>query len=286
MPELPEVETVVRTLRPLLCGRLIVGVRTSGLPLRQPWDPAWAAAFRRGRRVVSLRRRGKWILAELSRGATLVFHLGMTGRLQVVPAAQPLEPHTHLVFPLRPGGCELRFHDPRRFGAVGLYRPAELKAFFADRLGADPFRVSVDWLFAQLQKTDRCLKAVLLDQQVLAGVGNIYADESLFAARLHPARPGASVTRREAGRLRRALVQVLRRAIAQNGSTIRDYLYGENGRGSYQNEFRVYAQTGRPCRRCRTPIVQVRLAGRSTHFCPTCQPAQAPGKRRQAAGRR
>jgi formamidopyrimidine-DNA glycosylase len=284
MPELPEVETVVRTLAPAVCGRAIVGVQTSGQRLRRPWKRQWACHLRDGRRIVAVRRRGKWIIMELTlpvapaseaeepTGECLLVHLGMTGRLYVVPAVQPLEPHTHLVLRLTPGDEELRFRDPRRFGSVGLYSTGELEQVFqANRLGPEPFALTAAALFGQLQGTRRCLKAILLDQRVVAGVGNIYADEALFEARLHPARLGNTLSRAETGRLRRAMVKVLRRAIDQKGSTIRDYFYGDGQPGGYQNEFRVYQQAGQPCPRCRTPIQQLRLAGRATHYCPKCQ---------------
>ncbi len=273
MPELPEVETVVRALAPVLCRQRIVGVRVGSQRLRRSWQTDWKWPTKGSRRVVAVRRRGKWIIVELSQAECLLVHLGMTGRLQVAPRDQPEEPHTHLVFQLAPGKKELRFRDPRRFGSVGLVPAGDLTGFFErQRLGPEPFEVTPGELFAGLRKTRRCLKAALLDQRVVAGVGNIYADETLFEARLHPAKIGCQVTRTEAGGLQRALVKVLRRAIDQKGSSIRDYFY-ENGRqGNYQNEFRVYAQSGSPCPRCRTPIACIRLAGRSTHFCPKCQP--------------
>src|SRR5262249_52023869 len=156
----------------------------------------------------------------------------------------------------------------------------ELTATLArSKLGPEPFEMTATEFWERLHQTERCLKAVLLDQSVVAGVGNIYADESLFEAKLHPARRGHRVTRAEAARLRQALVKVLKRAIDRNGSTIRSFFYGENGRGSYQKEFRVYQQTGEPCRRCKTPIRCIRLAGRSTHFCPRCQPGSRSGVR-------
>ncbi len=273
MPELPEVETVVRALEPVLRRQQIVGVRVGRHRLRRSWQADWKWPTKGSCRVVAVRRRGKWIIVELSQAECLLVHLGMTGRLQVVPRDQPEESHTHLVFQLAPGRKELRFRDPRRFGSVGLVPASDLTGFFErQRLGPEPFEVTPGKLFAGLRQTRRCLKAALLDQRLVAGIGNIYADEALFEARLHPAKLGCQVTRAEAGRLRRALVKVLRRAINQKGSSIRDYFY-ENGRqGNYQNEFRVYAQSGSPCPRCRTPIACIRLTGRSTPFCPKCQP--------------
>jgi formamidopyrimidine-DNA glycosylase len=275
VPELPEVETTVREIRPEVVGRRIAGVRVSGSALRRPWSAEWEPLLR-GRQIADVQRRGKWIVVVLAPDAYLVVHLGMTGRLTVVPSRRPAEPHTHLVFSLRGTGKQLRFRDVRRFGSATLFADREvLEQFFADsRLGPEPFDLDDPTWRAQLAGTDRCLKAVLLDQRVVAGVGNIYADESLFEARLHPARPARGLTRGEARRLREAVVAVLHRAIRGRGSSVRDYVGGSGQKGEYQKEHRVYGRTGQPCLRCRTPIACVRLAGRSTHFCPRCQPAR------------
>jgi formamidopyrimidine-DNA glycosylase len=272
VPELPEVETVVRDLAPLLAGRRIRSVAAGAKALRRPWSAEWEPLLV-GRRVRAVRRRGKWIVIDLAGGASLVVHLGMTGQLTVAPADQPLADHTHLVFGLDRGTSQLRFRDIRRFGSATLFPdPAALEQFFrAAGLGPEPFDLDPRYWRERLTATGRCLKAVLLDQRVVAGVGNIYADESLFEARLHPTRPGGRLRRAEAERLRKAVALVLRRAIARRGSSIRDYVGGSGLRGGYQNEFRVYGRTGEPCPRCRTRIEQVRLAGRSTHFCPRCQ---------------
>lgn len=278
MPELPEVETVVRTLRPVVSGRQILAVRQGRKKLRQPWQKKWNTLVR-GQRIQALRRRGKWILCDLEEGG-LVVHLGMTGRLQVLPLEQPDELHTHLAFQLAapasgqasPTAEELRFRDPRRFGLV-VYHPASSWADFPDpkALGPEPFDLTAAAFHAKLSSTQRCLKAVLLDQRVLAGVGNIYADEALFAAQLSPQKRGSAVTAAEAERLRRALVRILERAITKHGSTFLSFYYGDGSSGEYQHEFRAYQQTGQPCSRCGTAIRQMLLAGRSTHFCPRCQ---------------
>jgi formamidopyrimidine-DNA glycosylase len=227
----------------------------------------------RGRRVAQVWRRGKWIILDLEHNMHLVIHLGMTGQLTVAPRRQPSAAHTHLVFSLDRGRHELRFRDVRRFGSATVFPDGEhLDSFFADtRLGPEPFDLRPRYWRQQLAKTSRCLKAVLLDQCVVAGVGNIYADEALFQARLQPAQRGWDTTAAQAARLRRAIVQVLNRAIDCRGSTIRDYIGGSGKRGEFQNEFRVYGRTGEPCLRCGTPIRCIRLAGRSTHFCPHCQ---------------
>jgi formamidopyrimidine-DNA glycosylase len=272
VPELPEVETVVRDLRPLLTGRKIQSVRVSPYSLRRRWSQEWNKPLA-GCRFESIHRRGKWIIAVMDNGLHLLFHLGMTGQMCVVPATQTLEDHVHLVMDLRPKGHQLRFRDVRRFGGATLFRSAdELHAFFVSaKLGPEPFDLPIDYMRKQLSRTLRSLKAVLLDQTVVAGVGNIYADESLFVARLHPAQPGKDTTAVQARRLRDAIEIVLRRGIEQRGSSIRDYVDGCGRKGQYQEEFRVYSRTGQPCRRCGKPIECMRLAGRSTHFCPKCQ---------------
>jgi formamidopyrimidine-DNA glycosylase len=270
VPELPEVETVVRDLRPELVGRRIAAVRAGRKKLRTPWRPAWTADLP-GQTVRAIRRRGKWIVLELDADHRLLVHLGMTGQFTIVPSGQPLAGHTHLVFDLD-GGRQLRFRDVRRFGSAALFDAARLDAFFAaSGLGPEPFDLPPGYWQKSLSATTRSLKAVLLDQRVVAGVGNIYADESLFEARLHPARRGCDLDAKEAGRLRRAVAAVLSRAIDRRGSSIRDYVGGSGLRGGYQNEFRVYGRAGEPCPRCRAAIARVRLAGRSTHYCPRCQ---------------
>jgi formamidopyrimidine-DNA glycosylase len=279
VPELPEVETIVRDLQPLLLERrLSLVVRPSDLSLRTPWAPEWDQQLA-GQVVRGLRRRGKWIVMELDGELRLVFHLGMTGQLTVVPASAPVEPHTHFIFPLADGPPEeetrqLRFRDTRRFGSATLFASLTALAAFFDEagLGPEPFELDAESWRQRLAGTSRNLKAVLLDQSVVAGVGNIYSDEILFQARLRPDRTARDLTRAEADRLRRSVAAVLRRAIEKRGSSIRDYIGGSGLRGGYQDEFRVYGRSGEPCRRCRTLIEVTRLGGRSTHYCPQCQP--------------
>ncbi|HKB01685.1 MAG TPA: bifunctional DNA-formamidopyrimidine glycosylase/DNA-(apurinic or apyrimidinic site) lyase, partial [Gemmataceae bacterium] len=225
MPELPEVETVARDLRPLLAGRTLAGLRRSRKALRQAWSRAWEKQLL-GRRVEAVHRRGKWLLLELDGGAFLMVHLGMTGRFTVVTSDQPVEPHTHLVFRLD-NAHELRFRDARRFGSVAYFpdRPA-WENFLSGRLGPEPWDLDpADWR-ATLKRTRRPVKAVLLDQTVVAGVGNIYADEACFAARIDPRRHGNALRPAEADRLLTAVRDVLGRAIESRGSSIRDYVGG------------------------------------------------------------
>jgi formamidopyrimidine-DNA glycosylase len=271
VPELPEVETIVRDLREPLIGRRLSTLQMSRKVLRRRWSRPWKTAIL-GRTIRAIDRRGKWIVIDLE-GPILLVHLGMTGQFVVAPASQPRLDHTHLVFGLDGGVHELRYRDVRRFGSATLFAGrTDLERFFtASRLGPEPFDLRSDYWRACLAKTRRCLKAILLDQRVVAGVGNIYADEALFEARLAPPLLGKDLSSKQADRLRRAVATVLRRGIDKRGSSIRDYVGGSGLMGQYQHEFRVYGRTGAPCSRCRALIARVRLAGRSTHFCPRCQ---------------
>ena len=271
MPELPEVETVVRDLRPRLVGKRLASLRVGMKSLRQAWSRRWNKQLV-GRSVRAVERRGKWILLDLG-GPWLLVHLGMTGQFLVAPADVPRQNHTHLIFTLDDGMHELRFRDIRRFGSAALYpdRAAIDEYFARQRLGPEPFDVDPDYWRTALAKTERNLKAILLDQRVVAGVGNIYADESCFDARLHPATLGCRLKPRQVETLRTTIALVLARAIQKRGSSIRDYVGGSGLMGQYQDEFRVYGRTGEPCLHCRTPIQRIVLAGRSTHFCPRCQ---------------
>ncbi|MCS6865313.1 MAG: bifunctional DNA-formamidopyrimidine glycosylase/DNA-(apurinic or apyrimidinic site) lyase [Gemmataceae bacterium] len=276
MPELPEVETVVRDLRPALLGRTVLDVQYSRKKLRHPWQPRWNAQIR-GLHITDLRRRGKWILVDCagptpSADPPLVrVHLGMTGQFTVATPHTPRPDHVHVIFQLDHGD-ELRFRDPRRFGGVTFFaHRSEVEAAMNAELGPEPLEIPVEYFRHSLRTSRRNLKAILLDQKTLAGVGNIYADEACFRARLHPGRRGHSLTPQECDRLRQAIETVIRRAIASRGSTIRDYIGGSGLRGQFQNELAVYGRTGEPCRVCQTPIACQRLAGRSSHFCPNCQ---------------
>lgn len=269
MPELPEVECVVRSVRPSLVGRAIVQVRASRKQLRVPWKPRWSRLIV-NQRIDSVTRRGKWIIVVLDSGAMLG-HLGMTGQLTVDNLSGKFDSHTHLVFSLD-DRRQLRYRDERRFGSWQWFAELdELHSYLDERLGPEPFALNPKYWLDALSDRKRAIKAVLLDQSVIAGVGNIYADESLFAARIHPQLPGHRLTIKQANSLRKTVEQVLTRAIECHGSSIRNYLDGTGQRGNFQNEFRAYGRTGQPCRRCRAVIECIRVAGRSSHFCPHCQ---------------
>lgn len=272
MPELPEVETVARDLRPLLVGRTITALMKSKHKLRKPWWKAGEKAHLIGQSVTAIHRRAKYLRVELSGGGCLLVHLGMTGQFTVVPAAEPKPDHLHFVFELDDGN-QLRYRDARRFGAVELFASSTDTAYALDTtLGWEPDNIDPEEFDHGIRSTKRALKAVLLDQTFVAGVGNIYADESLLRAGLHPETRGEKVPVAACERLRVAIRDVIAQAIESRGSTIRDYVGGSGLRGGYQDRFAVYGRTDEPCPTCATPIKLVRVAGRSSHFCPKCQP--------------
>ncbi|MCS7160232.1 MAG: bifunctional DNA-formamidopyrimidine glycosylase/DNA-(apurinic or apyrimidinic site) lyase [Gemmatales bacterium] len=269
MPELPEVETVVRTLRPHLVGLTIMEVHCSRRRLRRP-VPRSRLHQLVGQTFTAAHRRGKWILLDLEKNSLLV-HLGMTGRLQLTPAHLPCPRHCHLILSLRPHALQLRFTDSRRFGAVLLLPIAQARSYLDAQLGPEPSQLTPDQFFQRLQKTKRAIKLTLMDQTILAGLGNIYADEALFHAGLPPWRPANTLSAQECQRLLASIQTILQRAIACRGSSIRDYMFGENGRGTYQEEFLVYGRFGQACSRCQQPIARTRLSNRSSYYCPHCQ---------------
>jgi formamidopyrimidine-DNA glycosylase len=271
MPELPEVETVVRDLRPLLVGRTIRAIQVGRQQLRRAWKPNWNEQII-GTKVVAIRRRGKWILVDLNSDATLLVHLGMTGQFTIVVPSAAVEDHTHFRFELDSAKHELRFRDIRRFGSATLFgSQTVLDQFLNSRLGPEPFGIDPEYFRKQLKATTRTLKAVLLDQKVIAGVGNIYADEACFLAAVHPGWRSHTLNAMQAEKLRAAIELVIGNAIAGRGSTIRNYVGGSGLKGSFQNEFNVYGRTGEPCLRCGTLIQVKTLGGRSSHFCKNCQ---------------
>lgn len=271
MPELPEVETIARGLRPRVVGRRVERARAGAL-LRSRPAPALLARGLAGRRIAGLRRRGKYLLFALDDGRALMVHLGMTGRLVLEPSGQPAGKHLHLVAALAGRGQELRFYDPRRFGRVALGREEALaRCCGLGGLGLEPLSASPAEIARALRARRKRLKALLLDQTAVAGLGNIYADESLWRAKLHPERVAAELSAGEALRLGRAIRAVLRQAVAMRGSSVGDYVDALGAPGRYQERHRVYGRAGRSCPRCGARIRRRAVAGRSTCFCPRCQ---------------
>jgi formamidopyrimidine-DNA glycosylase len=276
MPELPEVETIVRGLDPLVRGRRIEGVWWSGqgLHLRRKVDVRGLRAVAVGRPIAGVRRRGKYILVDVDGqgqdgGAGIIIHLGMTGRLRVQPRAAMRVPHTHVVLALA-GGDELRFVDPRRFGWVTPGRPIAKDAALA-ALGPDPLtELDVSALAAALGAARTPIKAFLLDQRRIAGLGNIYVAEALFRVGVHPSMPARRLARR-AGELLAAVRAALESGIARRGTTLRDYVDVDGERGDNLAALLVYGREGEPCLQCGTPIRRRVDSGRATCFCPRCQ---------------
>jgi formamidopyrimidine-DNA glycosylase len=271
MPELPEVETVARGLAVVLPGRRVLGVRLGKTDFIA--EPSRLVRELPGSMLRAVRRLGKFLLVEVApangdgRARTLLVHLGMTGQLTVRAAAEPLAPHTHIVCALD-DGIELRYTDPRRFGRVAL--TDELEPLLS-RLGADPLEISREEFCRRLGSRRAQVKALLLDQSVLRGVGNIYADEALWRARIHPARQAALLGHTRLANLHRELRRLLLDAIRLGGSSISDYVGANGERGRFQLRHRVYDREGKPCRRCGAPIRRTLVAGRSSYFCPRCQ---------------
>jgi formamidopyrimidine-DNA glycosylase len=277
VPELPEVETVRRELEPALVGRRFERVEIDDPRLVRPLEPLEVAAELTGERVAAVERRGKYLIVRFESGRSLLVHLRMTGSFRhVAPdrsAGGAADPHRRAVVRLD-DGSDVAYRDVRRFGTWLVLEPGELDPYLAARLGAEPLERSftAPRLAERLAGRRAPLKAALLDQRTLAGMGNIYADEALWRARLDPRRPAGSLDREDVRRLARGVRDALRAGIARQGATLRDYARTNGASGSMQDEFRVYGRGGEPCDRCGTPIAKIRVAGRGTWFCPVCQP--------------
>jgi formamidopyrimidine-DNA glycosylase len=289
MPELPEVETVVRSLQGALPGRRILEVRLGKTDFIE--DPAALEEKLPGSRIARVRRHGKFIVFELeskngsAEARTLLIHLGMTGQIRACAPEEPVAAHTHVFLSLD-DGREMRYVDIRRFGEIRL-RENGAQAGALEHLGPDPTAVSEEKFTEQIRSRQARVKALLLDQRVLSGIGNIYADESLWRARIHPRRVGANLSKEEHRRLYRAVRDVLSEAIRLRGSSISDYVDADGNRGEFQMRHRVYQREGKKCFRCKALIRREIVAGRSSHFCPRCQrpPRMKAGARKRRVGR-
>ncbi len=277
MPELPEVETVCRTLAAAVVDQRVQTVRVTRRDVVRG-----STTLLRGQRIARVLRHGKQlaIIGESTSGggACVCVHLGMSGSLRVVGAppftrtAAPVpRDHVHVVWELE-GGAQLRFRDPRRFGGVWAFdSEAQLHETRWDKLGPDGLLITPNQLHTALSRTQRALKAALLDQHLVAGLGNIYVDELLYATKLHPRKLAAAVTKGESGRLVRAMRRILGRAIEAGGSTLRDYVDAAGQTGGYQTSHRVYGRGGEPCWGCGQPLDTMVIAGRTTTACGGCQ---------------
>jgi formamidopyrimidine-DNA glycosylase len=278
MPELPEVETVRARLAPVLTGRRLDRVDILDTRLVRPFEPLAVAAELEGERIEAVERRGKYLVFRFESGRSLLIHLRMTGSLRHARAGSLADdPHRRAVVRLD-DGSDVAYRDVRRFGTWLLLEPGELEPYLDRRLGTEPFSPS----FTSRRFGERLagrkapIKAVLLDQRTLAGMGNIYADEALWRARIHPLRPAGDLAPDETKRLHGGVRRALEAGIARQGATLRDYSTPDGGRGRMQHEFKVYGRGGEPCDRCGTPIEKTRVAGRGTWYCPSCQPAPPP----------
>ena len=275
MPELPEVETVARGLRAVLPGKRILDVRLGKTDFID--DPAAVERELPGCRISAVRRFGKFLLLDLERATgsgahfSLQVHLGMTGRIVTCPPDARVPPHTH-VFLALDDGRELRYTDARRFGRIRILANGARESVLGE-FGLDPLEASEPEFRASIYSRHARIKALLLDQHVLRGIGNIYADESLWRARIHPKRLGGKLRDEELQRLFRAVQHVLREAIRLRGSSVSDYVDSNGERGEFQLRHRVYMRQGKKCFRCGARIRRVIVAGRSSYFCPRCQVA-------------
>jgi formamidopyrimidine-DNA glycosylase len=278
MPELPEVETVANGVHTRIHGQTIRSVWTSNKPQTFKSPPDEIIETLTGSRIERVHRVGKTIVVDLSRKdsgrrkkpAQFLVHLGMTGRLLVSTPDTPIPPHTHAILTLSggPHGIkELRFVDPRRFGRLSVVAPDRNY----EGPGAEPLTIPLEDFTALFRNRKTPIKAALLNQSLLHGVGNIYADEALFHAGIRPTRHAGRLTRAELTRLRDALIKVLTEAIQLGGSSVSDYVDADGVAGFFQLRHHVYSRTGQPCRICDTPIKRIVIGGRSTHYCPNCQ---------------
>jgi formamidopyrimidine-DNA glycosylase len=286
VPELPEVETVRRKLAPALEGRRFERVAITDPRLTRPYDPDEVARGLEGERVATLERRGKYLIVRFESGRVLLIHLRMTGSLRhAAPGTLGEDPHRRAVVTLD-DGSDVAYRDVRRFGTWLLLDPDEAQAHLDERVGPEPLAgLRTATLAAALANRRAPIKAAILDQRTVAGVGNIYADEALWWARVHPLRPANTLDEQEVKAVRDGIKRALDRGIARQGSTLRNYELPDGSSGSMQNEFKVYGRTGQPCERCGTPIEKIRVAGRGTWYCPTCQPSPYAASAKSSSSR-
>ncbi len=275
MPELPEVEVIRRGLLPLLVGKRIIDIRHSGKSLRTP-VPLTTMRERLIESVITdIQRRAKYLLFLTDRDDLFIIHLGMTGKLGVCPPELPQAKHDHLFF-LLDDGKELRYHDTRRFGSIHVInresRQTEEPLFF-QTTGPEPFSDSVtaNYLKKKAKGSSQPIKTFIMNSRIIAGVGNIYANESLFSAKIHPRRPAGKLTMKQWQCLLDKIRAVLKEAIACGGSTISDFVNAGGERGYFQINFRVYGRAGKPCRNCEQSLQKTVITGRASYFCSRCQ---------------
>lgn len=273
MPELPEVETIRRTLEHLTIGKQIEDV-TIYWPkiIKKPVEHEQFIDALKGQAIESVGRRGKFLIFYLT-DLALVSHLRMEGKYGLFPVEEEMDKHTHVLFTFT-DRTQLRYKDVRKFGTMHLFvKGEEQSSLPLSQLGPEPLsdEFSKEYMMSSLQKTSRNIKAVLLDQKLVVGVGNIYVDESLYRAKIHPQRIASSLTEEEIERIVSEVKSTLAEAIAQGGSTIRTYINSQGQIGMFQQRLLVYGRNGEPCKECGTEIEKLKVAGRGTHICPACQ---------------
>ena len=273
MPELPEVETVRAGLAPAVVGRRLEQVEIRDARLTRPEDPLVVAAELVGERVAALERRGKYLVFWFESGRGLLVHLRMTGSLRCGPAGSLGDDAYRRALLTLDDGSDVAYRDVRRFGTWQLLAPDDIEPFLSARLGDEPLgrRFTARALQARLAGRRAPIKAALLDQRTIAGMGNIYVDEALWRARIHPLRPARDLDEHDIKRLHRAVRRALEAGLERQGATIRNYATPDGESGGMQHEFKVYGRGGEPCLRCGTPIEKTRAGGRGTWYCPTCQ---------------
>lgn len=278
MPELPEVETVRKTLHHLALGKEIKSVSIYwGNIIKHPQDPKEFEQLLIGQRIEDIGRKGKFLIFQMN-DIALVSHLRMEGKFGVYDGQMEKDKHTHVIFHFT-DGTELRYNDVRKFGTLHAFpKGAELENKPLMQLGPDPFEeaFTLDYFHERLKKTARNMKAVLLDQSIVAGLGNIYVDEALFRAGIHPERTAHTIGRAEAQKIREASIAVILEAIEQGGTTIRSYLNSQGEIGMFQQRLKVYGKQESDCQQCGTPITKLKVSGRGTHVCHQCQPLHHP----------
>lgn len=272
MPELPEVETVLRGLEPITKGANICDAKITRPNLRYPFPQNFMNRLKNAE-ITHLKRRAKHIILELNSGESLIIHLGMSGRIKILCQQEPLNKHDHVILKLS-NGKELRYHDPRRFGFMDLVPTSEINNYKAFKnLGPEPFssQFNAEYLLKASSQRKTNIKNFLLDQNIIAGLGNIYVCEVLFLTKTHPAMPSAHITKPLASTLVSTIQTVLNEAIRVGGSTLKDHAQPNGEMGYFQHQFKVYGKEGKSCATCSEKIARISQSGRSTFFCPNCQ---------------
>jgi formamidopyrimidine-DNA glycosylase len=293
MPELPEVETVRRRLAPALEGRRFEHVEITDARLTRPHDPFEVARELEGERVTKVDRRGKYLIVRFESGRALLIHLRMTGSLRHAKAEEhgleqlPEDPHRRAVVNLD-DGSDVAYRDVRRFGTWLLLEPSDVDPYIDTRVGKEPLDAAykAKHLAEKLATRRAPIKAAILDQRTVAGVGNIYADEALWRAQVHPLTPSNELTADEVKSVHKGIRTSLQAGVRRQGSTLRDYQLPDGSSGTAQDRFKVYGRGGLPCERCGTPIDKIRVAGRGTWYCPTCQVYRGAGGGSMQRGQR